>query len=332
MFRYALIATLLWLLPATLPAQTLCTVQNGSVRVERLVPVQRVPDVVQNVRKSIVRVTGVNGASRSIGSGVHIGNGLILTAAHVVNESRKFWIAAPGEGHSVAILLSVNKSLDVALLRAKTAPTTSASLAAVMPKRDSLITSAGYGRDGRLKWNVGRVESFTGTREITGMFWSGSSRQGDSGGPAFNEAGFVVGILSGTNHQSTHGTHVGKLWPFCKPWCERKPAPTPAPAPAPKPDRHDGLREQVAELKAEIDRLKKEKGPKGDPGAPAKVDYEHIVNELAKRAITVQIVDKDGNVKQQQRVYLGGTLRLRHRPTGESRRPRRIAPTGSVTM
>lgn len=282
------------------------------MRADRLIPVQRVPDAVQRIRMSIVRVTGVNGAMRSGGSGVHIGNGLILTAAHVVNESRKFWICAPNEKFSVATLLSVNNSLDIALLRAETPPASATSLASVMPKQGNIITSAGYGSSGRLKWNVGVVEGFT--NQDAGMCWSGVSREGDSGGPAFNARGLVVGILSATDHRSTHGTHVGRLWAFCKPWCQQGP---PVASPAPKPDRLDGLREQIAELKAEISRLKKAQGPRSDPGKPAVVDYDRIIAELSKRAITVQIVDKDGSVKQQQRVYLGGTLRLRHRPTGD---------------
>ena len=143
------------------------------------------------------------------------------------------------------------------------------------------------------------------------MYWSGPSRSGNSGGPAFDVWGRIVGIVSGSDGRSTHGTHVGKLWGFCRPWRDKKPAPSP---------NYDDLRKDIAALRVEIASLKKARGPQGEvgpQGAAGEVDHQRIVDELAKRPITVQIVDKNGNIKQQQRVYLGGTLRLRHRPIGE---------------
>ncbi len=275
-----------------------------------MVPVglTEIPQAVVNVRRAVVRVyVYTEGKKRSIGSGVHIGDGLILTAAHVVEGGKRFMVVALGQSkYTAGRLLAVDRQLDIALLQLESPPPTSASLATEAPLRGSHVISVGFGRNLKLGWNLGRLESFTGRGEATGMFWSGASRDGDSGGPAFNVRGLVVGVLSGTDGRRTHGTHVGKLWAFCRPWCKKKPAP--------KPDQRDDLRKQIAELRAEIERLKKEKGPKGDPG---EVDYKRIVDELAKRAITVQIVDKDGTVKQQQQVYLGGTLRLRHRPIGE---------------
>ena len=293
------------------------------MRADDLVPVQsaRLPQAVQGVRRSVVRVIAESGRSRNVGSGVHLGDGIVLTAAHVVEGGQRFSAGVVGEALSSARLLVVDKALDVALLKLTTPPRTSARLATSVPQIGSRVISVGWGSAKVLRWNLGRMESFTGVGERTGMFWSGSSRSGDSGGPAFNVAGLVVGILSGTSRRSTHGTHVGKLWAFVRPWCQRK-----ARQPAPKPDQRDDLREQIAELRAAIERLKKEKGPKGDEGprgtpgirgALVDVDYKRIVDELAKRPITVQIVDANGNVKQQQKVYLGGTLRLRHRPVGD---------------
>lgn len=87
------------------------------------------------------------------GSGVHIGNGYILTAAHVVAGDQTVKVMASHNGEEPADVLWVNKAHDVALLR-------SSSLQGVDTSPLS-CNQTGVGQSVRATGNPGSLEFVT---------------------------------------------------------------------------------------------------------------------------------------------------------------------------
>jgi S1-C subfamily serine protease len=82
---------------------------------------ERVADVVRTVAPATVRVETRFGGHRSgLGSGwvLDRDEGLVVTAAHVINTGELFFVSSPG-GESEAEVVGVNACADLAVLRAK---------------------------------------------------------------------------------------------------------------------------------------------------------------------------------------------------------------------
>lgn len=137
------------------------------------------------------------------GSGVHIGDGLVLTAAHVVagvKDAAEVKVRDEGGAIHEAEILWQAKANDVALIRIKGHKDIAASeLSCEVPKVGMDIH--GYGNPlHQENWNVyGKV---AGTPRKVGP-WAEiiplnmAILQGQSGGPVFNDAGKVVGLMVG---------------------------------------------------------------------------------------------------------------------------------------
>jgi len=144
---------------------------------------------------SVVKVVLAGGGH---GSGVHIGKGYILTAAHVVAESKTLKIKTDTGATGEADVLWFNKDHDIALIHTGTnlqvsqiacEPIVSGSLtrATGNPANQEFISTWGRvsGRAIGTPWKVAIVADIT---IVPGM----------SGGGLFDEAGRLVGILVGT--------------------------------------------------------------------------------------------------------------------------------------
>lgn len=151
---------------------------------------------------SVLRVTVGQGRA----SGVHIGNGYVLTAAHVVAASVKASKDKPvpvttrddqGNEADAEVLWSSEK-YDLALVKIAAAPE-----AAEMVCRQLVIGEPvmAYGNPSTLRFarSWGRVST---TEQAIGR-WpravaiDAAVMPGSSGGPLFDEAGFLIGIVVG---------------------------------------------------------------------------------------------------------------------------------------
>lgn len=135
------------------------------------------------------------------GSGVHVGNGLVLTAAHVTAGVKEaFKVKDDGGAIHKADLLWQSHSYDVALIRISDYKDLSVSeLSCEVPAVGTDVH--GYGNPlHQENWNVyGKV---AGTPRQAAMWQevvplNMSILQGQSGGPVFNDAGKVVGLMVG---------------------------------------------------------------------------------------------------------------------------------------
>lgn len=131
------------------------------------------------------------------GSGVHIGNGFVITSAHVIETEQKLKIKLDDGRTVTATALWSNRPYDVALLkldedeRVKSAPLTcrKVEVGEVLVSRGNpgpIEFVQTYGRVAGLPRKVGSIES--------AFVFDGTVVPGMSGGGVFDARGSVVGI------------------------------------------------------------------------------------------------------------------------------------------
>lgn len=135
----------------------------------------------------------------SHGSGVHIGRGLILTAAHVVKDQTTVQIKTDAGVETTAEILWASAEHDVALLR-------DADLSAAAARLDCRATKVGepvsaVGNPGPLEFVTtwGRVAAVERARADwkSTIIIDTTVAPGMSGGPLFDRYGHVIGIVVG---------------------------------------------------------------------------------------------------------------------------------------
>jgi S1-C subfamily serine protease len=136
---------------------------------------------------------------RGHGSGVHIGDGYILTAGHVAENAKNLQIKTAGGKLRPADVIWINKEYDVALLRTDPKGIGAATLSCRYAHVGEDIRAIGnplslefvssYGRISGDVRKLGPWKSVLVTDLTTVM--------GASGGPVFDEGGALVGITVG---------------------------------------------------------------------------------------------------------------------------------------
>lgn len=144
---------------------------------------------------TVVKVVLENGH----GSGVSLGNGYILTAAHVVNDAKTATLKTKDGKTRQAAVLWANTEYDIALLRSQDGNMDAASLDCRVAQLGDTIISYGnplnvefasaYGRIAGEPRKFGPWQSVFVTDITTVM--------GQSGGPVFDADGRLIGITVG---------------------------------------------------------------------------------------------------------------------------------------
>lgn len=133
------------------------------------------------------------------GSGVHIGNGYILTAAHVVEQYPTMNITDDrGEKRTGAVLWS-NKTYDVALIQVDDAPLETSRLACHAPMTIGAWQAVGNPLNLQFVHLWGRVASDIGEHAPwkSAFVADLTIAPGSSGGPLYNKSGEVIGLTVG---------------------------------------------------------------------------------------------------------------------------------------
>ncbi len=178
-------------------------------------------------RQAIVRVICQDDyRTRSIGSGVIVRWGkrlVVLTARHVVQDAKRIIIETFRKKTYRVRVVRADATWDCAVLAFEDAPPEDVAAADLewgedaMQRPGNRLESCGYGPDGRLAVNSGLFQGYrrsSNDPENPPDDWmelSGRARQGDSGGPIFNERGRVVGVLWGTDGERVVGVQAGRI-------------------------------------------------------------------------------------------------------------------------
>ncbi|MFO7906468.1 MAG: S1 family peptidase [Planctomycetota bacterium] len=159
--------------------------------------------------------------------------GLVVTNWHVVQgDSGAITVLFPGGFRSPARVLDTDRDWDLAALLIWRPPVAPIPLASSPPRPGDQLTIAGYG-SGTYQRSRGRCTQYVAPsahHPFEMVEVSASARQGDSGGPIFNAAGELAGVLFGSNGGTTSGAYAGRIHEFLStvwpPPDESKPAQT----------------------------------------------------------------------------------------------------------
>ncbi len=137
------------------------------------------------------------------GSGVHIGSGFILTAAHVVEDRDSMTVTDSDGNAQAATVLWRNKAYDVALIEAADASNIATSQLACHPHLQVGQSLYAVGNPLNLKFvrTYGRVAALIEDRKPWHMSFIADMTiiPGMSGGPVFDAIGRVVGLAVGVS-------------------------------------------------------------------------------------------------------------------------------------
>ena len=174
---------------------------------------------------AVVRVICTDGpSSRSLGSGVLVkwnGRLVFVTARHVIKGAKTIVVrAANGKTYRVRVL-EADGNWDCAVLEPLervegVQPAEIEFGEAAVQKPGNRLESCGFGSDDTLASNYGLFIGYKRSTNTPGgpddwMEISGRARPGDSGGPVFNDAGRVVGVLWGTDGEVVVCVQPGRL-------------------------------------------------------------------------------------------------------------------------
>ena len=170
----------------------------------------------------VVRVVNQLGATRALGSGTlvdqYADRGLVLTCAHTFRDGvgEVTVVLATGRAFGARVV-KIDRQWDLAALMIRRPEVEPATVAAKDAQPGEALASCGYGSAGRFWCNRGRAQRYViaeGTHTAETLELSGAARQGDSGGPIFNDQGELVGIVLGTNGRIVTGTACGRIRAF----------------------------------------------------------------------------------------------------------------------
>lgn len=195
-------------------------------------PITNCPEVVNHeVRTNVVQVH-VHGG---LGSGIYLGDRIVLTAAHVVSGHRRARVNFPnpanpkGPFHEsvVGTILATDRTWDQAVIELDLFPKHNppgSPLAADNPKTGDKVTFAGYPGGRSLKMMRGQFERYSSAMGQRTADWFDSDAgviSGYSGGAAYSDDGALYGNLWGSTGSSTVAVCLGRTKRFLLPWNAR---------------------------------------------------------------------------------------------------------------
>ena len=143
--------------------------------------------------------------------------GLVVTNWHVVRDSQGVVeVEFPGGFRSHARPLKVDSDWDLAALVIWRPPIEPVRMASRPPRPGEPLTIHGYGQ-GQYRIATGRCTAYYAPRvnmpqEMVEL--NVEARQGDSGGPIFNERGELAGVLFGAGQGTTLGSYAPRVSNF----------------------------------------------------------------------------------------------------------------------
>ena len=275
---------------------------------------------------AICQVTVAVGKARSTTTGVYLTPQLILTVAHVFGDGRgPITITSPAGEVQVGILRRLDAAKDLAAIAVDQKHPAPRKLARQQPLRQATVHTAGRGNTGRLRVWTGQVLGWvfrTATARADTMVISGRAKSGDSGGPIFDAAGDVVGIIWGSADGNTYAVDLTTITAFLSPRPRAEPTDV-----APAQGAWIETQKQLTAQQLEITKLATQlatlqargaptagppgpPGPGGPKGPPGPGGAPPIDDDPPLAPITVRVLDAGGKIIKAAAVRPGDTITL----------------------
>ncbi len=170
---------------------------------------------------AVARIVVPEDGATAYGSGTLIdvreNFGLVITNWHVVRDATgTIEVIFPGGFTSKARALKVDSDWDLAALVIWQPPIEPVSIAEEAPQPGELLTICGYGQ-GNYRCATGHCTQYYAPRLDFPRHMvelDVEARQGDSGGPIFNQQGNLAGVLFGAGQGTTLGSFGGRVGAF----------------------------------------------------------------------------------------------------------------------
>lgn len=165
---------------------------------------------------TVVRIEARGCGGRSVGSGVLLADGRVLTARHVLDGAASATVEVPGVGAIAATVVAVDASgRDAALLRLRDAGAVTArgTTDATLPASGAVVAAVGHPSGGALARTDGAVigSQTRGPLALDGgrvLTFDAVVEPGMSGGPVVDRHGNVVGVAIGFDRATRTGIAV----------------------------------------------------------------------------------------------------------------------------
>lgn len=154
-------------------------------------------------RAARLETDGCGFASGRTGSGVAIGDGLVITVSHLVVEAESVDVFLAGEVYESAPVLSADRRMDLAVLRIPNGEVSAVEMSAAEKGASGLIVGAAV--SGTVSFEIRGVVDLTieevfGTARHSrrGYELAASTADGDSGAGAYDEQDRLIGVVFAT--------------------------------------------------------------------------------------------------------------------------------------
>lgn len=176
--------------------------QPAPVREAEALPTARVDDVPRLAREATARVRSVGCGRLTTGSGVRVGDDLVLTNRHVVDRATDVTINTWDGDGGRATTVTVDARADVALLQVDDPPERAVELAPTDPAPGDELLLIGHPGGGRQVLATGPALEYLGPDQLPDLDPAGAVLRigalvspGSSGGPVLDEAGRLAALV-----------------------------------------------------------------------------------------------------------------------------------------
>ena len=178
----------------------------------------------QTPHPAVVRIIVDDGNGTSYGSGTLIARSekvsMVITNWHVIRDAKgEITVAFPDGFRSSARVAKKDRNWDLAALVIWTPKVDAVPIAARAARPGDPLAIAGYG-SGQYRMTAGKCTQYVAPGlnfPYEMLELSVEARQGDSGGPIFNEQGELSGVLFGAGRGTTSGSYSGRVQQFLDP-------------------------------------------------------------------------------------------------------------------
>ena len=178
----------------------------------------------QTPHPAVVRIIVDDGNGTSYGSGTLIARSekvsIVITNWHVIRDAKgEITVAFPDGFRSSARVAKKDRNWDLAALVIWTPKVDAVPIAARAARPGDPLAIAGYG-SGQYRMTAGKCTQYVAPGlnfPYEMLELSVEARQGDSGGPIFNEQGELSGVLFGAGRGTTSGSYSGRVQQFLDP-------------------------------------------------------------------------------------------------------------------
>lgn len=175
----------------------------------------------QTPHPAVARIVAPERDGMSLGSGTLVDAnetfGLVVTNWHVVRSAvGPIEVIFPDGFRSPGRIVRMDREWDLAAILIWKPPVQPVPISAEAPRPGQWLTIAGYG-SGNYKAQSGPCTQYLApgiNRPFEIVEVKAAARQGDSGGPIFNQRGELAGVLFGEGGGRTSGSYAGRVQKF----------------------------------------------------------------------------------------------------------------------